>query len=161
METQPESRSRYRYWLNIPSRWQDGDPYGHVNNVVYYSWFDTVITRMLFEHLVLRRHDWNAIGFCIESQCTFHAPVTFPESVDAGLRIGRIGNSTLRYEIGLFKANEEKPCATGYFVHVFVDAHTRRPISLIDPVREAMKHLMPPGCIQPAATQLAEQTMTQ
>jgi acyl-CoA thioester hydrolase len=144
MQTAGDSRSRYLYWLNIPSRWQDGDPYGHVNNVVYYSWFDTVLTRMLIERQVLRRADWPAIGLCIESQCNFHAPVTFPESVDAGLRIGRIGNSSLRYEIGLFKAGEEAPCATGHFVHVFVDAQTRRPVPLIEPVRQAMAALVLP-----------------
>lgn len=137
-----ETRERYRYWLNIPSRWQDGDPYGHVNNVVYYSWFDTVLTTMLIERKVLRRPDWNAIGLCIESQCNFHAPVTFPESVDAGLRIGRLGNTSLRYEIGLFKPGEQAPCASGHFVHVFVDAQTRKPVPLIGPVREAMSRLL-------------------
>ena len=142
MSTNIETRDRYLYWLNIPSRWQDGDPYGHVNNVVYYSWFDTVLTHMLIERQALRRTDWNAIGLCIESQCNFHAPVTFPESVDAGLRIGRVGNSSLRYEIGLFKSGDEAPCATGYFIHVFVDATTRRPVPLIEPVRKSMASLM-------------------
>lgn len=142
MSTTIETRDRYFYWLNIPSRWQDGDPYGHVNNVVYYSWFDTVLTHMLIERQVLRRTDWNAIGLCIESQCNFHAPVTFPESVDAGLRIGRVGNSSLRYEIGLFKSGDEAPCATGHFIHVFVDATARRPVPLIDPVRKSMSGLM-------------------
>ena len=142
MSTTPETRDRYFYWLNIPSRWQDGDPYGHVNNVVYYSWFDTVLTTMLLDRHILRRADWNAIGLCIESQCNFHAAVTFPESVDAGLRIGKLGNSSLRYEIGLFKPGEHQPCAHGHFVHVFVDAQTRRPTPLIEPVRRALQDLL-------------------
>jgi acyl-CoA thioester hydrolase len=137
----PESRDRYRYWLPIPSRWQDGDPYGHVNNVVYYSWFDTVLTKMLIERKVLRGPYWNAIGLCVESRCEFHAPVTFPATVDAGLRIGHIGNSSLRYEIGLFSQGCEQCCASGYFVHVFVDPETRKPVPLVQPVRAEMQAL--------------------
>jgi len=137
-----QRRQDYRYWLEIPTRWQDGDPYGHVNNVVYYSFFDTALTRMLLDNEVLRGPHWSAIGLCIESQCQFHAPVTFPEPVEAGVRIGRVGNSSLRYELGLFLQGAETPCATGYFVHVFVDPETRRPVPLVEPVRRAMTALM-------------------
>ncbi len=142
MATMTESRDRYRYWLQIPTRWQDGDPYGHVNNVVYYSWFDTALTRMLIDHQVLRSAHWKAIGLCVESHCEFHAAVTFPDTVDAGVRIGRIGNSSLRYEIGLFLQGQQQPCAHGYFVHVFVDPDTRKPVPLVPAVRQEMQMLI-------------------
>lgn len=139
-----EMRQRYRYWLSIPTRWMDGDPYGHVNNVQYYSFIDTVVTTMLIEKQVLRGPHWNAIGLAIESQCNYHAPITFPEVIDAGLSIGRIGNSSLRYEVGLFLRGQETPAATGHFVHVFVDPETRRPVPLAEPVRQAMQALLLP-----------------
>ncbi|MGH8447284.1 MAG: acyl-CoA thioesterase [Solimonas sp.] len=141
-----ETRARYRYWLPIATRWMDGDPYGHVNNVQYYSFIDTVVTTMLIERQVLRGPHWNAIGLAIESHCNYHAPITFPDHIDAGLRIGRIGNSSLRYEVGLFLRNEDTPAATGHFVHVFVDPQTRRPVPLVEPVRAAMAELtLPPA----------------
>jgi acyl-CoA thioester hydrolase len=142
MSKATELRDRYRYWVEIPTRWQDGDPYGHVNNVVYYSYFDTAVTKMLIERRVLRGPHWNAIGLCIESQCQFHAPITFPEVVDAGLRIGRVGNSSLRYEVGLFLRGQEEPCASGYFVHVFVHSETRKPVQIVDQVRDAISALV-------------------
>jgi acyl-CoA thioester hydrolase len=142
MSKATELRDRYRYWVEIPTRWQDGDPYGHVNNVVYYSYFDTAVTKMLIERRVLRGPHWNAIGLCIESQCQFHAPITFPEVVDAGLRIGRVGNSSLRYEVGLFLRGQEEPCAIGYFVHVFVHSETRKPVQIVDQVRDAISALV-------------------
>ena len=138
----PESRDNYRYWLKIPTRWQDGDPYGHVNNVVYYSFFDTVLTKMLIEQQVLRSPFWNGIGLCIESQCQFHRPLTFPEVIDAGLRIVKISTSSLRYEISLFAEGSDEPAASGYFVHVFVDPDTRRPLPLVDEVKARMQALL-------------------
>ncbi len=138
----PETRERYRYWLPIATRWMDGDPYGHVNNVQYYSYIDTVVTTMLIEKQVLRGPHWRAIGLAIESQCNYHAPITFPQVIDAGLRIGRIGNSSLRYEVGLFLQGASTPAAVGHFVHVFVDPETRRPVPLVEPVRAAMAELM-------------------
>jgi acyl-CoA thioester hydrolase len=137
----PESRDRYRYWLTIPTRWQDGDPYGHVNNAVYYSFMDTVLTTMLLERGVLRNPSWSAIGLCVESHCEFLAPITFPAQVEGGLRIGKIGNSSLRYEVGLFPAGAGSPAAVGYFVHVFVDANTRRPVPLDAATRAKMIEL--------------------
>lgn len=139
-----ETRDRYRYWLRIPTRWMDGDPYGHVNNAQYYSFIDTVVTSMLIEHQVLRGPHWNAIGLVIESRCTYHAPITFPDLIDAGLRVGRIGNSSLRYEVGLFRSGDDGPAATAEFVHVFVDPETRRPRPLVEPVRAAMQRLSLP-----------------
>lgn len=140
-----ETRERYRYWLPIATRWMDGDPYGHVNNVQYYSFIDTVVTTMLIDKQVLRGPHWDAIGLAIESQCNYQAPITFPEVIDAGLRIGRIGNSSLRYEVGLFKQGDTQPAAIGHFVHVFVDPQTRRPVPLVEAVRKAMSELMLPA----------------
>ena len=137
-----ETRERYRYWLSIPTRWMDGDPYGHVNNAQYYSFIDTVVTTMLIEKQGLRSPHWNAIGLVIESQCVYSAPITFPEIVEAGLRIGRVGSSSLRYEVALFKKGDDKPAAVAHFVHVFVDPETRRPVSLVEPIRSAMTALM-------------------
>ena len=137
-----ETRERYRYWLSIPTRWMDGDPYGHVNNAQYYSFIDTVVTTMLIEKQVLRSPHWNAIGLVIESQCVYSAPITFPEIVEAGLRIGRVGSSSLRYEVALFKKGDEKPAAVAHFVHVFVDPESRRPVPLAEPIRAAMSALM-------------------
>lgn len=139
-----EPRQRYRYWLSIPTRWMDADPYGHVNNAQYYSYVDTVVTDMLIAKQVLRGPHWNAIGLVIESGCKYHAPISFPERLDAGLRIARIGNSSLRYEVGLFKDGESAPAATAFFVHVFVDPESRRPVPLVEPVRAAMQALVLP-----------------
>jgi acyl-CoA thioester hydrolase len=141
-EESTDVRQNYLYWLPIPTRWQDGDPYGHVNNVVYYSFFDTVVTRMLIEYQVLRGPHWRAIGLCIESHCEFHAPIEFPESIDAGLRVGRIGTSSVRYEIALFRGHDSKVFARGYFVHVFVDPDTLRPQPLVSVVRERLSALL-------------------
>jgi acyl-CoA thioester hydrolase len=143
METSPvETRDRYGYWLSIPTRWMDGDPYGHVNNAQYYSFVDTAVTRMLIDKRALRGPHSRSIGLCVESGCQFLAPVSFPETIDAGVRVGRVGNSSLRYEVGLFKAGEAQPVAVAYFVHVFVDPDTRRTVPLSDEVKAAMRALM-------------------
>ena len=125
-----ERRDNYAYRADIPTRWMDADPYGHVNNVIYYSWFDTAVTRMLFERKVIWLVDSPTIGLCVESHCEFFAPVEFPETVDARVRIGRLGDKSLRYEIGLFLEGRQEPAAAGHFVHVFVDRQTRKPTSL-------------------------------
>ena len=137
-----ETRDRYRYWTSIPTRWMDGDPYGHVNNAQYYSFVDTAVTRMLIDKGVLRGPRSQSIGLCVESGCRFLAPVSFPEDVDAGVRIGRVGNSSLRYEVGLFRAGAAEPVAVAYFVHVFVDPQTRRPVPLSEDAKAAMRALM-------------------
>ncbi len=125
-----QRREHYGYRADIQTRWMDADPYGHVNNVVYYSWFDTAVTRMLFERKVIWLVDSPTIGLCVESHCEFFAPVEFPETVEARVRIGRLGDKSLRYEIGLFLEGREEPAAAGHFVHVFVDRQTRRPTPL-------------------------------
>lgn len=123
-------RAAYRYRLDIPTRWEDCDAYGHVNNVVYYSFFDTAVTTMLYERGILTRAGSATIGLCVESACAYHAPLEFPQTVEAWVRLGRIGDKSLRYEIALYAADEETPSATGHFVHVFVDRATRRPTAL-------------------------------
>ena len=134
-------RSDYRYWTVIPTRWMDADAYGHVNNVIYYSWFDTAVTQMLYARGVLGP-DAAAIGLCVESACSYHAPVTFPQSVDAGVRIARMGDKSLRYEVALHVVGQQIPAATGHFVHVFVDRLTRRPVSIAPHHREALAPLV-------------------
>ena len=138
----PETRDRYPYWVSMPTRWMDGDPYGHVNNAQYYSYVDTAVTRMLYDKGVLRATESASIGLCVESGCKFLAPVTFPENIDAGVRLGRVGNSSLRYEVGLFKEGEAQAAAVAFFVHVFVDPQTRRPVPLSEEIKTAMRALM-------------------
>ena len=140
-----ERRQDYGWGVDIPTRWMDADPYGHVNNVVYYSWFDTAVTRMLFERKVIRLRDSPTIGLCVESRCEFFAPVEFPETVEARVRIGRLGDKSLRYEVGLFLDGRDEPVAAGHFVHVFVDRATRRPAPLTPEQKAAVGDLVRAG----------------
>ncbi|MEO8135065.1 MAG: thioesterase family protein [Betaproteobacteria bacterium] len=135
------TRAGYRHFLAIPTRWMDNDTYGHVNNVVYYSYFDTVINEYLIRQGGLDIHDGNVIGLAIETFCRFHASLTFPETVDAGLRVAKLGNTSVRYEIGLFRQGRLEPAATGHFVHVFVERGTQRPTPIPAPVRTALAAL--------------------
>ena len=141
MENEPR-RADYRWFLSIPTRWMDNDVYGHVNNVVYYSYFDTVVNKMLIAEGLLDIERSPTIGLCVESHCAFAAPLVFPETVEAGLRIGRLGTSSVRYEIALFRDGVEAPAATGHFVHVFVDRTTRRPEPLGEQARLILGRLM-------------------
>lgn len=135
------SRETYRHFLEIRTRWKDNDVYGHVNNVEYYSYFDTVINQYLIEHGGLDIHGAAQIGLCIESHCRYDAPLAFPEMVHAGLRVARIGNSSVRYEIGLFREDDSQPAAEGWFVHVFVDRKTRRPQPIPHSIRDALQRI--------------------
>jgi acyl-CoA thioester hydrolase len=138
-----EARSAYAHVLAIPTRWKDNDVYGHVNNVEYFSYFDTVINRYLIVEGGLDIHGGEVIGLCAESHCAYHAPITFPATVDAGLRVGNLGRTSVRYEIGLFAPDGEDPVATGWFVHVFVDRERRRPVDIPPPLRAALERLVP------------------
>ncbi|HMT04126.1 MAG TPA: thioesterase family protein [Solirubrobacterales bacterium] len=140
MTDTPPSRNDFPHFLTIPTRWKDNDIYGHVNNVEYYSYFDTVINQYLITAGGLDIHAGTTIGVCAESHCRFLAAVAFPDSVEAGLRISHLGRSSVRYEIGLF-TTDESPLAEGWFVHVFVDRETRRPAGLPDPIRSALEPL--------------------
>jgi acyl-CoA thioester hydrolase len=132
-------RSSYLHFLAITTRWKDNDVYGHVNNVEYYSFFDTVINEFLIRAGELDIHRGDVIGLCVESACTFKQSLAFPETVDAGLRVSKLGNSSVHYEIGLFREGSDDPAATGRFVHVFVDRANRRPVALPDKLRAALE----------------------
>lgn len=138
----PPLRSDYPHVLTVQTRWMDNDLYGHVNNVTYYSYFDTVVNRYLIDTGGLDIHTGATIGFVVESQCRFHAPFAYPEDVIAGLRVGKLGSSSVRYELALFGADGSRARADGHFVHVFVDRATQRPVPMPDRLREALKRLI-------------------
>ena len=125
----PASRSDYRAWRAISTRWMDNDAYGHVNNVVYYSWFDTAVNAYLIEHGALDLVGGGAIGLVVETHCNYFAPLSFPQTVDIGLRVAHRGTSSVRYELGIFGSGDTA-AAQGHFVHVYVDAQTRKPTPL-------------------------------
>jgi acyl-CoA thioester hydrolase len=137
------ARAHYPHLLAIPTRWHDNDVYGHVNNVDYYAFFDTVINAWLVREGGLDIQAGPVIGLCAESHCEFLAAITFPETVEAGLRVGRLTRSSARYEIGLFPEGVEEPAATGWFVHVFVDRESRRPVEIPGALRESLERLQP------------------
>ena len=132
----------YPHRLAIPTRWHDNDVYGHVNNVDYYAFFDTVINAWLIREGGLDIHAGPVIGLCVESHCEFRAPLAFPETVTAGLRVGHLGRTSVRYEIGLFREDDPEPAAEGWFVHVFVDRAERRPRDIPERVRAALERLL-------------------
>lgn len=137
----PETRDKYRYFHSITTRWMDNDVYGHVNNVVYYSYVDTVANRYLIEQGVLDIEQGAVIGVAIESMCQFRSALAFPEKIDGGLRTTHIGNTSVRYEIGLFKEDEDEVSAVAYFVHVFVDRVSRKPIPIPHELRAALESI--------------------
>jgi acyl-CoA thioester hydrolase len=132
----------YRHFLPITTRWMDNDVYGHVNNVVYYSYFDTVVNEYLIRAGVLDVERGATIGLVVETQCKYFAPLVFPERVEAGLRVTRLGSTSVRYEVGLFKDGDVQPAAEGHFVHVYVDRTTRRPVALPAELREALEAIV-------------------
>ncbi|WP_299397485.1 thioesterase family protein [Pelagibius sp.] len=140
-ETRAARRADYMHFLTIPTRWMDNDIYGHVNNVVYYSYFDTVINEYLIREGGLDIHDGGVIGVCAESACQYKAAFAFPENVEAGLRVGHLGNRAVRYEIGLFREGREDAAATGSFVHVFVERATMKAVPIPDSLRAALARL--------------------
>jgi acyl-CoA thioester hydrolase len=128
---QPESRSAFKVFRRIDTRWMDNDVYGHVNNVVYYSWFDTAVNAYLIEQGALDIHHGETIGLVIETQCNYFAPLAFPQTIEAGIRVAKMGSSSVRYEIGLFAQDEDLCAARGHFVHVYVDKENRRPVKAL------------------------------
>ena len=137
----PPCRAAYPAFLAIPTRWMDNDVYGHVNNVTYYAYFDTVVNEHLTRAAKLDIRNGSAIGIVVETACRFHKPLSFPEIVDAGMRVARVGHSSVTYEIGLFRADDDDAAATGRFVHVWVDREKRRPIAVPAGVRAALAPL--------------------
>lgn len=132
-----EPRSAYKVFRPISTRWSDNDVYGHVNNVVYYSWFDTAVNAYLIEQGVLDIHGGSTIGLVVETQCNYFASLAFPQSVQAGIRVAKLGTSSVRYEVGIF-GDGELTAAKGHFVHVYVDPITRKPVAL----PPALKHVL-------------------
>lgn len=139
---QPEPRSAYRVFRPISTRWMDNDVYGHVNNVVYYSWFDTAVNAFLIEQGVLDIQGGATIGLVIETQCNYFAPLAFPQVVDAGIRVARLGSSSVRYEVGLFAQGAPLTAAKGHFVHVYVDKKNRRPVALPTQLQTVLETLL-------------------
>ena len=137
-----EPRSAYKVFRTIGTRWMDNDVYGHVNNVVYYSWFDTAVNGYLIEQGALDIHHGETIGLVIETQCNYFSPLAFPQMVEAGIRVAKLGNSSVRYEVGLFAQGEPLTAAKGHFVHVYVDKHTRRPIPLPAQLKTTLETLV-------------------
>lgn len=131
--------NHYAQWRSVPTRWKDNDVYGHVNNVVHYSLMDTVINTWLIERGGLDFETSPVIGLCVESHCNYHASVAFPDVLSVGLRVGHLGKSSVRYEIGIL--HEEKLVADGHFVHVFVDRETRLPVPLEGKLRDCLEAL--------------------
>lgn len=119
-------KDNYRYFIDIQTRWNDNDMYGHINNAVYYTWFDTLVNNYLIERGLLDPQTSQTIGLVVDTGCQYYAPLSYPEIVTAGMRVAKIGTSSVRYEIGLFKKGVDEPCAEGYFVHVYVNAKTRK-----------------------------------
>ncbi|MBE2262414.1 MAG: acyl-CoA thioesterase [Burkholderiaceae bacterium] len=138
---QAEPRSAYPVYRTITTRWMDNDAYGHVNNVVYYSWFDTAVNAHLVEQGVLDIEHGATIGLVIETQCNYFAPLAFPQTVEAGIRVARLGTSSVRYEVGLFAQGAELTAAKGHFVHVYVDRANRRPVPLPAPLKSVLEKL--------------------
>lgn len=143
-EKPTDRRADFAHFLELQTRWDDNDVYGHVNNVVYYAYFDTVINRFLVDEAELDVLQDTLIGICVESQCRYLASVSFPERIEAGLRVGKLGTSSVRYELGIFRVGNDEPCAIGHFVHVFVDRATRRPMPVPGHLRAALTRLVRP-----------------
>ena len=136
-----ETRDRFRWWLEIPTRWMDNDIYGHVNNVQYYSYFDTVVNTHLIREAGLDIHKSPVIGLVVETRCQFKKSLIFPECIDAGIRVDRLGRSSVTYAIGLFRDGDDESAALGHFVHVYVDRPTQTPVPIPDMMRAAMEKL--------------------
>ena len=130
IKPQAQPRSAYRVFRSMTTRWMDNDAYGHANNVIYYSWFDTAVNAYLIEQGVLDIAHGETIGLVVETQCNYFAPLAFPQTVEAGIRVARLGASSVRYEIGLFAQDAPLTAASGHFIHVYVDKATRRPTPL-------------------------------
>jgi len=136
----PEPRSAYSVLRAIPTRWMDNDAYGHVNNVVYYSWFDTAVNAWLIENGVLDIQSSPTVGLVVETHCNYFAPLTFPQTVQVGLRVAHAGASSVRYELAVF--GEDELCAAkGHFVHVYVDAQTHRPTAVPAQLKKLLETL--------------------
>ena len=140
-KTVAEHRVAYRHFLPVATRWMDNDAYGHVNNVVYYAYFDTVVNAYLIAAGVLDIANSPVIGLVVETGCKYLSAVAFPDEIDAGLRVAKLGNSSVRYEVALFRRGSDVAVAQGHFVHVYVERTSRRPVPLPGPLRKALNNI--------------------
>ncbi|MFN2287449.1 MAG: acyl-CoA thioesterase [Chromatocurvus sp.] len=136
-------RSGYRFFYPLETRWSDNDIYGHINNVVYYSYIDSAVNRFLIEEGGLDITSGDIVGFVVSSGCDYLKPAAYPDALEAGLRVDHLGNSSVRYGVGIFLRGENLPCAQGFSVHVFVARPDDRPIPLPDRLRRALQTLLP------------------
>ncbi|WP_322979434.1 thioesterase family protein [Pseudomonas sp. C11] len=144
--SQPQHlRGDYRHFQPITTRWHDNDIYGHVNNVTYYSYFDSAVNAYLIAEGGLDIHGGEVVGFVVSSSCDYFASIAFPDAIEVGLRVGKLGNSSVQYELAIFRAGEEQACAAGRFVHVFVDRVSNRPVNIPASLRAALLGLLSEG----------------
>jgi acyl-CoA thioester hydrolase len=141
MKIEAKQRSDYKHFGEITTRWMDNDVYGHVNNVVYYSWFDTAVNEYLIKSGVLDIEQSPVIGLVIETHCNYFAPVAFPDRITVGIAVAKLGNSSVRYEIGIFRDDDMVAAAQGHFVHVYVDRVTRRPAAIPEEMRRILQSI--------------------
>ncbi|WGF89400.1 acyl-CoA thioesterase [Marinivivus vitaminiproducens] len=134
-------RDCFRHWTALPTRWHDNDVYGHINNTLYYAFFDTLVNRYLIEHCGLVIPDGPVIGLVVETKCRYRRPLAFPQTVQGGLAVSHIGRSSVRYEVGLFAEDDRTAAAAGHFIHVYVDQSERRPMPLPESLRTALERL--------------------
>jgi acyl-CoA thioester hydrolase len=137
-------RSEFRHFIEIVTRWSDNDVYGHVNNVVYYSYFDTAVNRFLIDNRVLGIQSDPVVGYVVETGCSYFRPVSFPETLHVGLRVARLGTSSVHYEVALFRVGDDTPAAAGHFVHVYVDRRTGRSAPIPEPARRLLSTIATP-----------------
>ena len=137
----PDQREAYRHFMTITTRWMDNDVYGHINNVQYYSYFDTAVNRFLIDHGVLDIHHGEVIGLVVETHCNFFSSAAFPADIEAGIRVAHFGRSSVRYEVGLFIDGREQAIAQGHFVHVYVDRNNEKPVNIPDNLRSVLSTL--------------------
>ena len=138
----PLLRSDYKKFVPITTRWMDNDIYGHVNNVTYYSYFDSAVNCHLIEEGGLDIHDAPIVGFVVNSHCNYLAPIAYPDAIEVGLRVNKLGNSSVTYGVAIFKEGEEQACAFGDFIHVFVERAANKSVPIPEPIRNALAQLV-------------------
>ncbi|MGB3620028.1 acyl-CoA thioesterase [Ketobacter sp. MCCC 1A13808] len=141
-EHKPISRSDYKIFYPISTRWMDNDIYGHVNNVTYYSYFDSAVNQYLIERGGLDIHNAPVVGYVVNSSCNYLSGIAYPEKIEAGLRVIKLGNSSVTYGVGIFREGEESACAFGDFIHVFVNRAENRSVPIPDQIRSALQELL-------------------
>jgi acyl-CoA thioester hydrolase len=145
MNRTPSTRADFRWFHALTTRWMDNDIYGHVNNVVYYSWIDSAVNRFLLENGLLDLAASPAVGIVAETGCRYFAPIAFPDDVTVGIRVAKLGRSSVQYGAGIFSGSEQAAAAEGHFVHVYVDRASMRPVAIPGMVRAGLERIAVPG----------------